>query len=756
VDKGGSAETSAAVVAAQQELRATTTLGKLGKREEIAYELRAGKENIWLIARQGAKDLLALRSGLGGGAIEGEPVLTASDDGHVCEWNTALGAMRLKIAFPHTSTSVIRATLSLLPASDVRLSSSTRDLFFFAPEGKVHTTQRGLRTGIFFASCEQPRAFSVMYVQDFSSLTDFFDATDSSPAGTVGGNLREAGYLAPSGDACVLPKSREFVISDVYLTVGPDVPHQRQLGGGYLDLLADIYLCLSRPALDYRDWPGRAARTMRDLTLSPACTYERGGQRFLMPYVGDTKKPPESMVQLTVLLNAIEYEQWRGTNSRFTRMLSDGVERFFEPGIGTVVRWLPGEDFGDQAEENMNHAAMDSWYLYHSLFNVARLATMGNMVARRMFRDSLPFAIRVARRFDYRWPIFFNLKTLDIIRAESNPGEGGENDVTGLYALVMLHAHELFGDEEYLEEAKRGADLCNAAFDYGYQMNTTAYGAEATLRLWLKTKDRKYLELSEMCLANIFDNMWLWRCDYGRAKYYRTFFGMFPLHDAPYLAAYEEVEMQAKFHEYVRMGGSDIRPSLRLLLAEYQKHSLDRCWFYYPDALPLDSLSDKVRNGRIERTLSIPLEDLQDGRTPSGAVGQEVYGAGLPFVYTSRHYMRLPEANAILYCEYALCDYAAKTHAGSVVITFRTAGDRRIDCELRMISLNAEQPMGAVTVTHRGKTGAVKPRVTVEGHIAFRLDGHTEYEVKINRVSMAVARKQKPAAKKHATTRAMA
>ena len=36
-----------------------------------------------------------------------------------------------------------------------------------------------------------------------------------------------------------------------------------------------------------------------------------------------------------------------------------------------------------------------------------------------------------------------NLKTLEIIKAETKPGEGGEHDVAGLYAHVMLQAWKL-------------------------------------------------------------------------------------------------------------------------------------------------------------------------------------------------------------------------------------------------------------------------------------------------------------------------
>lgn len=729
---------------AHEDLRGAAPFADLGKRGEVSYELRAGRINVWVVARYDDCDLLALRSGVGA-AIEGDPTLTVEAGEHICEWRTAIGAVRLKFSFPKAAALAIRCTTAFLPSRDVQLSPDLRDVFGAqGATGAVHTMQRGLRTGTFYASYDAPHPATLLYVQDFSELTDVFEATKTSPSDTVGGNLEEGGFLPPFGAPCVLPSSREFVVSNLYAAIVPTrSTASKEIIGRYLDLLADVYLALSRPPEKYHDWPDRARRALGDLFTSPSCTYERAGQRYMMPYVGDDTKPPESMVQLTMLVNTIEYEAWRGAVSPLSSMLLDGFEPFFDATVGCVVRWLPGEAFGETSEENMNHDAMDSWYLYHSLFNIARLATLGNQTARDTLQQSLPYAIRVARRFNYRWPIFFSLRTLDIVRAESAPGKGGERDVAGLYALVMLHARELFGEAGYLHEAKRAASaIRDLGFQLDYQTNTTGFAAEAMLRLWLLEKDPIYLELSEMCMANIFDNMWLWKCDYGNARHYRTFFGLFPLHDAPYLAAYEELEAQAKFHEYLALGGRDVRPALRLLLAEYQKYSLDRAWFYYPDALPVDVIAEKSRNGRIERALSVPIEDLQDGHKRSGQVGQEIYGSGSAFVYTSRHYAVVEKLNCMVYCSYPIYDYQVTERGGSAVVVFQTGGDRRGECGLRVVPIDREKPVPTASVrTQRGSRAApVKKSTTVEGHAAFSLAGDTRYELRLSRT------KKKPTA----------
>jgi hypothetical protein len=696
----------------------------------IDVRAAAGKRNVWLIFTLGKADALALRVGPNVGEIHSIGQSTNSDGSLVFEFLTPLGAARAKVVSPIAGKPAVRCTTSLIPSADTTITYWPRDLYALnSSSGVLHTFQRGLRTGIVFGTTDSPVPFTFFYMQNFSALTEYFSASKRSPADTVAGSWPEFGYAPPAGPDCVLPKAREIVVSDAYLSLSLGACDRAHAAGRYLDMLAEIYLALDRPPVAYHDWPSRADATLAGLTLSSVCTYERAGRRYLMPYVADDTKPPESMVQFTLAVNLAEYDAWRGEKSALSKALAATASSFYHEGLRSLVRWLPDEQFApSQSEDNMNHTTMDSWYLCHALFNVFRIGQEGDAKAMAVFENSLPYLIRVARRFDYRWPIFFNLETLDVIRAEAEPGRGGEKDVAGLYALVMIHAFETLGNNEYLQEAEGAlARLHGLGFDLAYQLNTTGFAAEAAMRLWKRTQKREYLELSELCMANIFDNMWLWQCDYGNALHYRTFFGLFPLRDAPYLAAFEELEAHAKFQEYLALGGPDVRPSLRLLIAEFQKYSLDRAWYYYPDALPLDVVSGSPRNGRIERWLSVPLEDLQDGQEISGQVGQELYGAGLAFVLTSRHYAKLRDS-VIAYCNYPM--YGLSMTKGGVA-RWRAGGDPRGSGELRIIPSGLHA--GATTVcvwTRNGKVRrSVRGRMSPEGHALFTVRGGQSIEI---------------------------
>ncbi|HTV72349.1 MAG TPA: hypothetical protein VME66_01405 [Candidatus Acidoferrales bacterium] len=716
---------SAASPEAHDDLQNAELLGSIGEAGGFEVGLLRSGRHLRLVVSAQHTPLLAIRLSPENGEVSNVALSERPDGTRVLEYTTAVGAMRAKVALRNEGFPALHWTISLVAAEPTALAYWPRDLHLLTESGKIHTSQRGLRSGVLFASTQEPQPFSFFYFQNFSSLNEYFEETKTPPANSVGGRFPDLGYAPPSGEDRFLPKAREIAVSDAYLLLSQAVPETNAAAAGqYLDFLCELYLQLPRPDVDYRHWPERARKALRDLSLSPACTYTRQGRRYLMPYVGDTTKPPESMVQFTLAVNTMEYDQARETSSTLTRTLRDSVASFFEPKVGAVVRWLPGEPFGDsQADDNMNHGAMDSWYLHHSLFNLCRLAAQGDTTARELFAKSLPYVIRVAHRFDYRWPIFFDLESLDIIRAEAQPGSGGETDVAGLYALVMIHAYEAFGDQTYLREAcAAAARLENLGFDLAYQLNTTGFAAEAMMRLWKLTHDPTYLGLSEICMANLFDNMWLWSCEYGDSRHCRTFFGLFPLRDAPYLAPYEETEAVAKFHEYLRLGAEDVRPSLRLLIAEYLKYALDRGWCYYPDASPLSNIAPQSRNGIIDRTLCIPVEDLRDGFAPSGSVGQEIYGAGMPFVFTTRHYRVLPGGRLLAYGNYPLDDFAADEDGTAV---WRVGGDPRIGCEIRIIPTDSELPPTGVTASvQAGEVGVpLHGELTTQGHARFLIRG---------------------------------
>jgi hypothetical protein len=699
-------------------------------------QARVDGASLWIVIDGGGGELAVRAAFCPNNALEVTQA-SGSDDRWTIDLATSVGPMRSVVEWPTAAHPTLHVTTSVIPKEDTLVRSWPRDLVAVGPdaggagpEGTVHTSQRGPRTGVIYATMSAAPGTSsgwerFLYWQHLTSLNAYFTDTHTTPIDAVGGDWPVMGFRLPDSDT-PLRGSRDYTISDVYLSVERTTGAARTEAATYLDLMAGLYLLVPKPNPGWHDWPEQADRVLLDLTFSPECSERDGNRRYLLPYVADRTKPPESMVQLTVLLALRDFGRWVGTAPRLADEIARGLASFYDPAVRSIGRWLPGRSFTEQSEEIQSRYAMDSWYLCHILFNLSRMAIDGDRDARRLFLRSLPAAIAIARRFDYRWPVFFDHRTHDVIRAEASPGAGGENDVGGLYANVMLQAQELTGKTEYLEEAARAADaMTGLGFRLGYQMNTTMLGAQAMLRLWSLRDDDRYGELLDWCLANFVDNLGLWECQYGTGPAQKTFFGSFPLHDAQYVAAYEEAEMVAIIHDLLAEDNGRIRASARLLLGEYLRHAQDRSWTYFPGHQSPDALSPKQRVGRLEPLLAVPVEDLTDGWQQSGQVGQEVYGSALAFVAATRHFRPLPRTHLRFHCDYPLADFKATGRR----VTFRLTGDRRGTATVRLIPTDANAAVPAVSCSISGRSTAVAPTTSPEGHLLFRARGDAEVRI---------------------------
>ena len=562
--------------------------------------------------------------------------------------------------------------------------------------------QVGTRSGLLFFSITRPAATTVMYFQNLSSLNRYCEQTKCSSAEVVGGQWPEIGFSLPATKENFLPKGKKFVISDAYVALSDAaLKTEAQTTTTFLNLLAAVYLKIPKPQTKPQDWPAILEKGLTDLLDSPGCWSQNNGHRYFNAYVCDYKTPPEIMVQLAVILPLVDYSKWRGEQMDTVSTIVSGLPAFYNEKAGTIMRWLPSAEKDlDGSEEHKKPMVMDSWYLHHPLLNLSRMAIAGNSTCKKLFLDSIGFAIKVARRFNYEWPVFYNMQTLEIIKEETAPGKGGEQDVAGLYVHIMLQAFEITGERRYLSEAERAAKkLEGKSFELFYQANNTAFGAGALLRLWKITRKKLYLDLSYLCLANIFKNVQLWECDYGYAKNLPTFFALFPLSNAPYTAVYEEQEVFCAFHDYLQHGkGEDILPSVRLLLNEFIRFLIHRAVYYYPPMLPDEMLADCTKTGELDRTLWIALEDLHDGWGKSGQVGQEVYGAGNAFGIVPRHYYKIPGESFMIFTEYP----ASKIIKKASGIYINLMGDERITCKLSIIPAENKR-IPATTVMVKGE-----------------------------------------------------
>lgn len=581
------------------------------------------------------------------------------------ELSTAIGSYKFAVSISGDSQPILHYTTAFKAYTPVLLPYSPRDIVPLTKNGKtvnttgeIHSSQVGTRSGILFTSMTSPATLSLFYFQNLSALSDFCDATKTSLAETVGGQWPEMGFQLPAVTKEPFPQDRFYTLSDAYVLCSTDSPaNEIESARQYLDSLAAIYKVLPKPQTKYQDWQQISRKALRDLTYNKGCWSYAGGHAYLNAYLCDYKTPAEIMVQLAVLYAITEHSKWTGIPYEVIGEIAQGIPCFYDGKLQTISRWLPSQRGElDESEEQKSPMVMDSWYLHHPLMNLSKLALDGDKASEELLLKSVGYAITVAKKFDYQWPVFYKMDTLEIVKEETQPGKGGEKDVAGSYAHLMINVWKLTGDKTYLNEAVRAAgnlvEMGNAIF---YQANNTAFSALAMLRLYKETGETSFLDTSYLCIAGIMRNVQLWECDYGNAQHFDNFFGVFPLNDAPYKAAYEEMEVYAALNDYIKEAyemDAPVAESLYVLLPEYIRYSVSRLASYYPTMLPADILSKEVKTGEIDPNLWIPIEDLYDGWEQHGQVGQEVYGAGVGFGVVPRQYIKTGDDNLVVYTDY--------------------------------------------------------------------------------------------------------
>ncbi|MES3018689.1 MAG: hypothetical protein V4721_12955 [Bacteroidota bacterium] len=705
----------------------------------ILYERKIAKthfkvylveDSLWILTENPLGGRIAFRAAYcAGGTFELKKIIE-SGLGVKFALNSDIGRFTVNLALLYGDAPIMQYQTKFKPKGETFIPFWPRDILITSKggnsantSGKVHVAQEGTRSGLLYFSLTRPKAGSVMYLQNLTELSDYNERTKTSAGGVVGGTWPELGLGLPEAVNIPLRAAKELVISDATVLFSEEVPaDEPAMVNQYLDLLARAYMHIPKPDTAYNNWPEVLQSGLRDLIRNPGCMSQIKGQHYFNAYVSDYDTPPEIMVQLAILLPLIDYVEWGGEKLDVINQIRDGLPSFYDEKLGTIRRWLPAaQDKLKGEEEQKKPDVMDSWYLHHPLLNLSRMALKGDNMAKKLFLDSIDFAIRVARHFKYKWPVFYDIKTLEVIKAETEPGKGGEKDVAGLYAHVMLQAFELTKENRFLREAEIAANtIAGLGFGMFYQANNTAFSAGALLRLHKITGNQLYKELSYLCLANVMKNVQLWDCNYGHGKNFPSFFALFPLANAPYTAVYEEQEVFCALHDYLKHAqGVEILPSVSLLLAEYIKYLTYRAVYYYPPMLPEEMLSKDVKVGEVDPKLWIALEDMHDGWEESGQVGQEVYGAGNAFGILPRHYIRIPEEDFMIFTEYP----KASLRRGKKELSFKVLGSQQLACKMRIVSKNATYPDMTIQSDRQGR---IKEEKAADGGKEYVIYGDQE------------------------------
>lgn len=507
--------TSALALGLRDEL-ADDVLPRLGgiKLGDLNAEICRGRDSLWVVVRRKGKGGVALRAAyVPTGQFECRAIAATAGEPLRFEIDSALGRHDICIEASGADLHRLCVRTTLRPAMDLRLSFLPRDLYPLgtgddplAAQGNVEAAQRGVNSGLVYFRLDEPAFGSVLYVQDLTVLNSYFRATGTVPSGVVGGTWPELGYLPPvrkadSAEADPLPAGEEITLSNAILVFRDWAgDNEREMARQFLQMLGTAYKALKLPEPTYRDWLWRADRSLADLESAPEATVRHYGHRYVMPYVKG--EVPDIMVQMSVISSLYDYGKWTGELLPLEAELKKGLGKFYDPKVKTLRRFLP--NVGEEKDPD----AVDSWYLYHPMINLGRLAIDGDSQARDLLLKSVDYGIRAARHFKYKWPIMYRIQDFKVITKARQDGRFGQTDVNGIYAYLMMQLYQLTSDELYLDEAKAAIDAAKALrFDLVYQTNLTVWGAVACLRLWRITGESAYLAQSYVYLAGFFSQL---------------------------------------------------------------------------------------------------------------------------------------------------------------------------------------------------------------------------------------------------------
>ncbi len=230
-------------------------------------------------------------------------------------------------------------------------------------------------------------------------------------------------------------------------------------------------------------WKEFAAATVGDLQEKSATRVEVNGQAGLRAYVKDSsqiwQQPADNFELMTiadVLWPSLLYLRLHPSPSYETECheLLAALPSFYHEDTRSI-----SNDFVRKPSERT-----DSWYPFEN--GLVKYAAIGSLAGAKEvtdhFLEAFHTAQKMARQYDYLFPIYYQVSTL---LAE---GAGTNYAIGGLYAWAAILAHRLTSEERYLEEARRAIQvLYTVPSDrLFHEPQELAYGALAAAELGMR------------------------------------------------------------------------------------------------------------------------------------------------------------------------------------------------------------------------------------------------------------------------------
>lgn len=475
---------------------------------------------------------------------------------------------------------------------------------------------------------------TLLHWVDITRLNPFIEATHFSPGGLPARQGRQFGHTFGTSEVRRMPLNTPLPLYDGYVYLAPGAPNaEDDMFLRYLQQVADVYDLIAHPVDELPDWQDLGRRSLADLK-DPDTWVTLDNQRYWRAYVSDTRQSAEAITQFDVGLGAARYAERYGAGALATPILDDvlaGLPNFYNPDFGLIQNSGPLAVSGDQGRG-------DTWYELEHALKAAELGLLGHATGTTLAQDSQAAWIDFAHSAGYRFPRFYVFNTWQ--------GTEREPDAAGGYALYMLRLMDLGCGDECLAEAEAAVRaMPGHGFSFAYETHMTAMSALAAAELADRTGDDAWLAYAYGPIANLLRLSWLYEVDYGLAAPAHTFFGLAPTQRAAAITPKEQYEAWIYLSEFLRRAHGRIDPAVEKLVAEFCYRTLITMADSFPPRLPPGVTTANprayatVQENRLD--LYIPLEDMRDGQNEWGAIGQEVYGAGMAPTFAALAYVEV-------------------------------------------------------------------------------------------------------------------
>ncbi len=580
---------------------------------------------------------------------------------------------------------IIRWQLELIPQGEFPASPELELQFVDRVEGTEASGQLEIYTD--HASLAAPHLYAYsaaldstfFYWVDLTALNPFMEAAHYTPSATPRRIGQRFGHNISKSDLQKQVPQVTAPLYDSYLYLMPGQPvNEDAMFTRYLHNLGDIYDLMAVPEDPLYDWfslytspddaqdspfsTGIQNATLRDLENEKNWV-TLDGKSYLRAYVADTRQSAEAITQLDVYSALTRYKLRFGEVPDYFDDLRATIPDFFNPDFGPTGMFQNSGPLSVTGPQGRG----DTWYELGHALKVAELALWDpdDRELRDLTIRSGETWIDFARTVDYQFPRFYSFGTWKGMEREPDAGGG--------YAYFMLLLHELTAEDRYVDEARSALwALDGYGFRLLYESHMTALTSAAAARLYQIEPDPYYLRLINRALANLMRLSWIWESDYGWMKSEtsqnswevslnnsapRTFFGLNPTQQSAVITAKEQYEAWIYLTETLQRLHGTLDPTTEKLMAEFVKHTLLTIPWSLPPFLPdgaateYPSAYETVTENDL--TLFIPLEDLRDGWDICGAIGQEVYGAGMAPAMAALSLVEV-DAGMIIYSGYPL------------------------------------------------------------------------------------------------------